>query len=50
MKVLKLSIPDTASSEARRNADPNQVPTALRSMLAQRQFYGFKADSDPVCP
>ena len=50
VKVLKLSIPDTASSEARRNADPNQVPTALRSLLAQRQFYGFKADSDPVCP
>ena len=50
MKVLNLNIPDTASSEARRTADPRQVPAALRPLLAQRQFYGFNADSDPVCP
>lgn len=50
VEVLALNIPDTASSEARRTADPRQVPAALQPLLAQRQFYGFNTDSDPVCP
>ncbi len=50
VEVLGLNIPDTASSEARRSADPNQVPTALRPLLTQRQLYGFNANTDPVCP
>ncbi|MEB3158370.1 MAG: nicotinate-nucleotide adenylyltransferase [Synechococcus sp.] len=41
---LALQIPGTASSRARRHADPAQIPPVLRPLLEKHGFYGFNAD------
>ena len=48
--VLPLPVPGTASSSARRDHDSTQVPAALRPLLQQHGFYGFKATPNSAAP
>ena len=50
LEVLRLPIPGTASSSARRDGDASQIPAVLRPLLQQHGFYGFNASPDPAAP